>query len=202
MYKSSLLVLTTICLLFSCSSQKINKTTPKPENLSTNESAIIVSNEVYNFWKCFNEEDTNKRNHLLVAYALDAKTNPGANALFRMNINDTTAFTQRINQFSTYYKSVQDQTLKIANNKHPKINTYYKTFKKLYPKAHRPKIILTVGAMKVGGTITEEGLVIGTEFYGKKSTDTTGMGRITDFLISSDDFVPLVFHEHMHYEQL
>jgi hypothetical protein len=56
--------------------------------------------------------------------------------------------------------------------------------------------------MTAGGTITNDGLVIGTEFYGKKSANTTGMGRVGKFLLNPDDFIPLTFHEQMYFDQI
>lgn len=166
------------------------------------ESSIINSNEVNKFWEYYSEKDTVKRNHLLAKYVLDSVNNPGVNVMYKMNLNDTLAFTKRIEKYSTYFSSIQNQSIAMANKNYPKMDSYYASFKKMYPKAHRPKIILTVGAMTVGGTITNDGLVVGTEFYGKKSADTTGMGRIAKFLLNPDDFVPLAFHEQMHFEQI
>jgi hypothetical protein len=201
MNKLKLFTLTIFCItILSCKNNN-DKNIVSKDSL-TAESTIIISSEVNKFWDNFNENDTIKRNHLLVNYVLDSVNNPGVNAMYQMTLNDTVAFTARITKYGNYYKSMQNQSIDMVNKKYPKMDTYYTAFKKMYPKAHRPKIIFTVGAMTAGGTITNDGLVIGTEFYGKKSADTTGMGRVGKFLLNPDDFVPLTFHEQMHFEQI
>jgi hypothetical protein len=201
MNKLKLFTLTIFCItILSCKNNN-DKNIVSKDSL-TAESTIIISSEVNKFWDNFNENDTIKRNHLLVNYVLDSVNNPGVNAMYQMTLNDTVAFTERITKYGNYYKSMQNQSIDMVNKKYPKMDAYYTAFKKMYPKAHRPNIIFTVGAMTAGGTITNDGLVIGTEFYGKKSADTTGMGRVGKFLLNPDDFVPLTFHEQMHFEQI
>lgn len=201
MDKLKVFIITFFLLLISSCQIKNNKNLVSKDSL-TNERTIIISSEVDEFWDYYNEKDTIKRNQLLVSYVLDSINNPAVNTMYKMNINDTVAFIERLAKYGNYYKSIQNQSRDMVNKKYPKMDAYYTQFKKMYPKAHRPKIIFTVGAMTVGGTITNDGLVIGTEFYGKKSADTSGMGRIAKFLLSPDDFVPLTFHEQMHFEQI
>ena len=201
MKKTTLLVLTITLFFIACKNDKKQQTENNETKLET-EKALFVNNEVNTFWKYYDETDSTKRNNLLASYALDSVNNPAVNTMFKMTLNDTTSFYNRINQYSSYYKSIQNQSLEMANKQYPKMDAYYKEFKKMYSKAHRPKIIFTVGALTVGGTVTDEGLVIGTELYGKESGDTTGMGRMAKFLLTPENFIPLTFHEHMHYEQL
>lgn len=186
-----------ILILGSCSGNKNNREDRVSEN---KEGVTILNDEVNTFWKSFNQKEN--RNQLLAGYVLDSVNNSGVNTMYRMTLNDTGAFNTRIAQFENYYKSIESQSLNMANRKYPKMDEYYAEFKKLYPKAHRPKLIFTVGALTVGGTVSDEGLLIATEFYGKNSGDTSGMERMSGFLLTLDDFVPLTFHEHMHYEQL
>lgn len=188
-----------MCVTFyACKNNKSKHEATEPKSTKDNDT-IIENDEVNAFWEHFNKKE--KRNQLLAKYATDS-LNSGVNTMYKMTLNDTAAFVGRIAQFESYYKSIQDQSKNMANKEYPELDEYFKEFKKLYPRAHLPKIIFTVGALTVGGTVTNDGLIIGTEFYGKVTGDTEDMGTMASNLLTSDDFVPMTFHEHMHYEQL
>jgi hypothetical protein len=186
-------------LLFSC---KKTKKVNQPKDTIMHQKSVIIGTEVTAFWEAFNEKKLAKRNELLTAYVLDSTHHPAVNTMYKMTLGKPAYFINRIEKYNRYYKSMQQHSLEMVHKKYPEIDTHYTAFKKIYPKAHRPKIIFTVGALTVGGSITDEGLIIGTEFYGQQQADTVGMGRMANHLLTTADFTPLMFHEHMHYEQL
>jgi hypothetical protein len=129
MNKLKLFTLTIFCItILSCKNNN-DKNIVSKDSL-TAESTIIISSEVNKFWDNFNENDTIKRNHLLVNYVLDSVNNPGVNAMYQMTLNDTVAFTERITKYGNYYKSMQNQSIDMVNKKYPKMDTYYTAFKK------------------------------------------------------------------------
>ena len=193
--KKILVFIFLLAVSWSCGEQKA-------DDKSNTAKVILVNDEVKRFWKIFSEEDSSKRVQLLIAHALDSVNNPAINTIYNMgfDVEDTLNFIARFNQFLPYYETIKEQTLAMAEQDYPLLNEYYTKFKALYPDAHRPKIIFTVGVLTVGGTITPDGLVIGTEFYGKG--DSKILGIMANYLLESQDFVPVTFHEQMHYEQL
>ena len=165
-------------------------------------SITIDRSEVIAFWKAFEAEDSDAQ---LKAYFQNSK-HVGVNTILTRNFGgQTDPMIKRIKGFTNYYKSIRKQTLNITRASYPKLKEYFTAFKKLYPELNAPKIIFTVAALSVGGTVSDQGLIISAEFYGKnvEGVQTAELGPLTSFLFDiKADFEPLQFHEHMHFEQL
>lgn len=173
------------------------------------DALLIQKSEVEQFYKAFDQADTAQRAKDLKAYVSNSK-NPGISRIYEMNIPSEDHFAASVQSKVKYYKSMRKHIFEMVNLKFPKLNEYYLKFKKVYPKAHQPKVIFTVGMLNIGGTISDEGLIIATEWYAKKTQGTMMEGvdvsaldsTYVAYLFDRNAFEDLTFHELMHYEQL
>ena len=75
--------------------------------------------------------------------------------------------------------------------------------KEIYPDAVFPPVYFVVGRMNSGGTLTDKGLLIGAEMYGKRpDTDLSELDDWLKAVLGSVDRVPyIVAHELIHFQQ-
>lgn len=110
---------------------------------------------------------------------------------------------KRVMQYEKYYEQLKPVYEQIKNANKEIFLSYYKEFKKFYPQAHYPYIMMSIDALMAGGTVVKEGLVTGLEFYGKNISDKEKiLGKhFSSFLMNEKEAYPILFHEQMHFEQ-
>ena len=111
---------------------------------------------------------------------------------------------EAIEAFPDFYNSIRENTLKIQDYiDEAKSNLF--AFKYLYPDAKFPNVYFVIGRMNAAGTITENGLLIGSEYFG--ITENTPLKRFPEasheFLhsITVNKVVETVIHELVHFQQ-
>ncbi len=80
---------------------------------------------------------------------------------------------------------------------------WMEAFKKLYPTAVFPKVYVVPGMLNSGGTVTEMGLFIGGDMYGRSQTMPTEelSEWQRDAIMNVDNLPGLILHELMHFQQ-
>ncbi len=75
--------------------------------------------------------------------------------------------------------------------------------KEIYPEAVFPDIYFVIGRMSAAGTVSDKGLLIGVDMFGKNgNAPTDELGAWHKAVVSSADRLPyIVAHELIHYEQ-
>lgn len=101
-----------------------------------------------------------------------------------------------------YYGSIRASTARVSSFT-PQIRQTFSRLKDLYPEAVFPSVYFVIGRMTSGGTTSYNGLLIGTEMYGRTTDMPTS--ELTDWhkqvLKSIDELPGVVAHELIHFEQ-
>ncbi|HKY43236.1 MAG TPA: hypothetical protein VJM50_09080 [Pyrinomonadaceae bacterium] len=169
------------------------------------EMVKFVTSDIENFWRAYdlaaNETDKAKRIAIFQTEYLD-KGSPGLKDFLRLRIKSAETLVSTIDRMPKYYASIRPQTLQVQRRE-KRMRAAFKKFKSIYPEAVFPDVYFLVGVANSGGTTGPNGLLIGTEMYGK--TGKSPMDELSAWLkvvISTVDNVPaIVAHESCHYNQ-
>tara|TARA_R110002074_G_scaffold14788_2_gene51244 strand:- start:6624 stop:7514 length:891 start_codon:yes stop_codon:yes gene_type:complete len=151
------------------------------ENFSNDPlNAKFITEDIDRFWTAFSKMDE------LGASAFEEYINNGSNGLkgFISDriINADSLYKMVVSRKADYLKS--KNVLKDLVNKRKRIRAIYSSMKYWYPDATFPPVYFVVGRFNSGGTVSEAGIIIGTEM-----------------LKDLDGLPALIAHELIHFQQ-
>ncbi|NHZ36982.1 DUF2268 domain-containing protein [Massilia rubra] len=162
----------------------------------------VISSDIARFWTVYDKLDgAADPGALLEREYLDGGS-VGLHGFVHMRINNGASLYRRISKHAQYYRAIRANTLRAASFE-PLIRADMRRFKALYPQAMFPDIYFVIGRLSAGGTASTDGLLIGTEMYGRGPDVPTGeLDAWLQAGTSTIDTLPaIVTHELMHFQQ-
>lgn len=195
--KLSLLLLLSV-LVHSCSIFNPNiKTSEKPRDSN------IITSDIDNFYKAFDlaTEDSTKAETIFNRYYFK-KGSPGLDDFYKTKIRSKEKFTEFVLAFEDYYQSIKKDISNLEDLEN-KIDRNFQKFEKLYPQAEFPDVYFVVGKFQSNGTISNEGLLIGTEMLSRTpNSDTLNWNEDILRISMKRKHIPItVSHELVHFNQ-
>ena len=169
------------------------------------EKVNFVTSDIDNFWRAYDlaKKETDREAKIAVFQReyLD-KGSQGLKDFLQLRINSAKTLVETIEARPGYYASIRQSTLRVADME-KKMRQSFKKLKNLYPEAVFPDVYFLIGVMNSGGTVSKNGLLIGTEMY--SLTPNTPYYELTDWLkanLKAIDALPyIVAHELIHFQQ-
>lgn len=163
---------------------------------------LVITDDIDLFWQTFDKLELNRNIDSVLTVDYYNRGSAGLRDFIDMKSNGVKNIGRRINQAYKFYQSIRTITNSVKIMK-DSILFGMQHLRQIYPKAVIPKVYFVIGALNTGGTVSKNGLLIGTEFYGKSdSTNTTGLN---DWIVSNLSYVrflpEIVMHELIHYQQ-
>lgn len=155
----------------------------------------IVSSDIDHFWQAWDlwqgrdAGDPTKLPGDLQTVYLD-RASPGVEAFTPHRIQNAANLAQAILVDPAWYRESRPLTSRMVAQT-PRLQDICRGMRAIYPETVMPTVYLVMGARNSGGTSSQGGLILGVEMYS---------GR-PDAKISPDDFVALVTHELVHFQQ-
>lgn len=143
-------------------------------------NAVFETRDTDNFWKAFDKMETSKQNPF-IDYMKDGSAGVKGFTENRI-INADSLYTVVKKRKEDYLKS--RNVLAGIKQKEKRTRAIYTALKYWYPEAKFPPVYFVYGRFNSGGTISKDGIIIGTEK-----------------LNNLDGIVSLVAHELIHYQQ-
>ena len=172
--------------------------------LTTNanpDAAKFVTSDINLFWAAY---DKAKPENDLIVYRDEylKKGSVGLQEFTRLRIGTSCNLVNAINASPKYYAALREYSLKVPAYEKQMRASFYK-LKEIYPEAVFPDVYFVIGRMNSGGTLSDKGLLIGLDMYGKNpNAPTDELGDWHRAVVSSVDRLPyIVAHELIHYEQ-
>jgi hypothetical protein len=167
--------------------------------------ARLVTSDIDNFWRAYDlaakEITAEKKKDIFQREYLD-KASAGLQDFIKARIGNVDALFAELEKRPLYYASIRKETFKVAALS-GKIKKSFRKLKTLYPDAVFPDVYFTIGRLNSGGTTSQNGLLIGTEMYGR-TKDLPG-AELNDWLkevLKPIDALPaIVAHEIIHFQQ-
>jgi hypothetical protein len=192
-----LLIIFTFSTAFTAQTSD-NSETPRNTNP---DAARLVTSDIALFWKAY---DMAKPENDLIVYRDEYFKNGsvGLNEFRRARIGNSCALVDMINAHPKYYASLRESSAKIETYK-PQMQASFRRLKEIYPEAVFPDVYFLIGKMNSAGTLSDKGLLIGVDMFGK--TDEKSLEGMSDWhkaVVVKIERIPfIVAHELIHYQQ-
>lgn len=170
--------------------------------MNTNpDAAKFVTSDINLFWAAY---DKAKPENDLIVYRDEylKKGSVGLQEFTRLRIGSSCNLVNAISANPKYYRALREYSLKVASYEKQTRAAFYK-LKEIYPEAVFPDVYFVIGRMTSAGTLSDKGLLIGVDMFGKNAdAPTDELGAWHKAVVSSTDRLPyIVAHELIHYEQ-
>lgn len=163
--------------------------------------AEIVTSDIPLFWEAF-DRATPENDLIVLRNDYLKKGSPGLKEFTRLRIGSVCDLATTISARPRYYRNLREGSLKVALFE-PEIRRSFRKLKEIYPDAVFPPVYFVIGRMSSAGTLTEKGLLIGVDMFGR--TPDMPSEELSDWhkaVLSSIDRIPfIVAHELIHYQQ-
>jgi hypothetical protein len=178
---------------------------PEPHVNRDPERVRFITSDIDNFWSAYDaasrEPDRAKRIAIYQREYLD-RGSAGLRDFLRMRIKSAEELAAAIERQPRYYASTRASTLRVREMEGA-MRASFRRFKALYPDAVFPDVYFVMGAASTGGTVSENGLLIGTEMYAATpSTPRDELPAWMKAVLTPIDALPaIVTHESCHFNQ-
>ena len=156
----------TAIIFILCSSAVLARALERPTN-SDPDKVLFVTSDIDNFWRAFDlaskETDQARKIAIFQAEYFD-KGSVGLQDFLRLRIKSAKDLVETIEKLPLFYASIRSSSLRVAEMER-KMRKDLRKFKRLYPDAVFPDVYFLIGTSSTGGTVSENGLLIGTEQY-------------------------------------
>ena len=193
MNKALIFILSILVLFGNAVAQATTNTDP--------DAAKFVTSDIDLFWAAY---DKAKPENDLIVYRDEylKKGSIGLQEFMRLRIGTSCNIVNAINASPKYYAALREYSLKVAGYEKQTRASFYK-LKEIYPAAVFPDVYFVVGRMSSAGALSDKGLLIGVDMFGKNgSAPVDELGAWHKAVVSSVDRLPfIVAHELIHYQQ-
>ena len=167
--------------------------------------ARLVTSDIDNFWLAYDlaakATSPEKKREIFQREYFD-KASTGLQDFIKARIRNVDSLLAELDKRPLYFASIRKETFKVAALSN-KIKQSFRKLKALYPDAVFPDVYFTIGRLNSGGTTSQNGLLIGTEMYGRtKDTPSTELNDWLKEVLKPIDALPaIVAHEMIHFQQ-
>ena len=131
------------------------------------DKVLFVTSDIDNFWRAFDlasiETDQARKIAIFQTEYFD-KGSVGLQDFLRLRIKSAKELVETIEKLPLFYASIRTSSRRVAEME-KQMRRNFQKFKRLYPDAEFPDVYFLIGTTSTGGTISENGLLIGTEQY-------------------------------------
>jgi hypothetical protein len=168
------------------------------------DAARLVTDDVVRFWRVHDAARLGDAGHLLQTAYLDSGS-VGLRDFAATRIRHGRLLAATVAAHPRYYAAVRANTLALSGSRAitDSIRAIFRRTAAEHPEARFPDVYFVVGRINSGGTVSRNGLLIGTEMY---ATDAaTPLDELGDWeranVHALTDLPYLVAHELMHFQQ-
>lgn len=181
-------------ILLSCSSIR---TSGDPDG------SLFINSDIPHFYTALDvaEQDTTKAEAIFKTEYFE-KASEGLQDFYDLKIRSVSDFTHFVVKYRGFYRSIQEAVSDL-DPLHTEIRSSFREFERRYPKAVFPNVYFVMGRYSSNGTISKNGLLIGTEILSRtRETDTTSWNDGLLRLTMNKAHIPVtVAHELVHFNQ-
>jgi hypothetical protein len=160
------IVLSLVCLSVVAGCIRMTHLKDKPR------AVALVSSDIKNFWEAFDEAQRSEDPVAVMQEHYLDRGSPGLQDFVKSRIESAKDLWAVVKTHETYYNSIRSITLSVEQNSDIKEKIYanFEAVEELYPEAKFVDVYFLIGRMNSGGTTSNRGLLLGTEFFGKTAT--------------------------------
>ena len=177
---------------------------PPPKSLNSDPLlAKIITKDIHHFWEAYDlsEKEPNNTREIYKEYYFN-KASDGMEDYVGSKISSINYFIKHIESHPKLYSTIRENTLKVDDHR-TTIQQSFKNFKAIYPEAKFPDVYFVIGAFTSGGTVSQAGLLIGTnQMSDGENVNTQELTFREKMLMNKSKYLPhVVAHELIHFQQ-
>lgn len=169
------------------------------------EKVKFVTSDIDNFWRAYDlasKETVREKKIEIYQKEYFDKGSQGLKDFTLARIKSAKNLVESIESRPKYYASIRPSTLRVKEME-KKMRKSFRNLRKIYADAVFPDVYFTIGVLNSGGTLSKNGLLIGTEMYGM--TPNAPREELNNWLKSVilpiENLPYIVAHESIHYQQ-
>jgi hypothetical protein len=184
--------------------KKLIRSVKQPKTWTSDPSkAKLITSDIDHFWEAYDlaKNDTANRLSIYRQHYVDRGT-PGLQDYFASKVIDMRAFVKGHDRRAKFYEAIRPNTLKVEELKEDMLRSFVK-FKEAYPAARFSNVYFVIGNYTSGGTVSSNGLLIGTDQMVKTEnvpTDELNLWEKNNFQ-PLQSLVHIIAHELIHFNQ-
>lgn len=167
----------------------------------------VYTEDIDNFWTAYDSAktitDTTKQVEIIQTLYIDKGTE-GLHAFMKARDYDARLWVSLINKYPKFWNSIRPNTMKVKAMV-PEIENGVTRLKELYPDMKPARMFFTIGALRSGGTTTDDMVLVGAEIAAAdKNTDASELGNWLKGVFKQGDInnvIGLNVHEYVHTQQ-
>jgi hypothetical protein len=169
------------------------------------EKTKLVTTDLDNFWRAYdlaeNENDLPQKAEIFQREYID-KGSIGLKGFIPNRIVSAEELVKTIERMPKFYASIRKPSKK-TRRMEKKVIKSFKKLQQIYPEAVFPNVYFVIGRTSSGGTVSSQGILIGTEMHClTKNTPKDEMGDWLKSVLTPIDNLPhIIAHESIHYQQ-
>ena len=162
----------------------------------------FITDDLVRFWQAFDQA----QNALDPASVYQRKyLGPGSAGLqdfAQINEFDAASIAKMVKSYPNFFAAIRSNTLSLIRDDRiqSQIKTHFENLKRLYPPAQFQDVYFVIGALNSGGTVSANGLLMGTEINARDAS--TPIEELSPWLQANtgslEGLVRLVVHEAVH----
>jgi hypothetical protein len=163
--------------------------------------ASFVTTDIGHFWAAYDAGGSNGTSGPFQTEYLD-RASQGLKDFIGLRSLTAASLAQMVRIYPRYFADIRPQTLRLANDAAliARMRAGYRKMKDMYSPAVFPPVTFLIGRFSTGGTTSNNGMLVGLEFYALgPSTTTDELGQFQrDNVLPLDSLPLIVAHEHAH----
>jgi hypothetical protein len=162
----------------------------------------IITSDIDNFYISFNLAKNDSVNAIKIfdKYYFKKGTK-GLRDFYKFKIKDKQIFSKNVLKGKDFYSSIENDMKQVKIFEDEIMKNFLK-FKEIYPKAKFGNVYFVIGRLNSNGTISKNGLIIGSELLSKTEKNSTSWNQELQNWILDFNHIPVtVFHEMIHFNQ-
>ncbi|MBL0173313.1 MAG: hypothetical protein IPP90_22025 [Gemmatimonadaceae bacterium] len=163
-------------------------------------SAELAVSDIANFWSAFDEYRRTKSTLAFQSAYLHRASSGLVDFATARNIS-AASLAQMVDAFPRYFAASRAASMSLANGAvNAQVRAGYVAIKALYPAAVFPTVTFAVGRFSTGGTIANNRILTGSEFYtANEGVPTDELGAFQRTNVKPLSTLPIIVaHEHVH----
>ena len=163
----------------------------------------VVTSDIGHFWAAYDAGGKNGTIAPFQSEYLD-KASPGLRDFAAKKGVTASSLAQMVTNYPLYFAAVRTPMMRLATDTTAtdSVRAALMRLREIYPAAHLTPVTLLVGRFNTGGTISNNGILIGAEFYADASVPRDELGSFERTNVHGIDSLPfIVAHESVHIQQ-
>ncbi|MEP6616017.1 MAG: DUF2268 domain-containing putative Zn-dependent protease [Ginsengibacter sp.] len=199
-YLTASLVFIYSLMAYSCNTSRQN------HHSYANPGKVTFSyHDIANFWKAYDQckGKSDSIQQLVYNDEYFKKGSIGLKDFLVVQDLSRKEFVSRINSARSYFDMIRETTIHVSKYQHAILSSMVQ-LKKIYPHARFPNIYFLVVGFKSGGTVSNRGILIGTEFWSLPSERVVfdfPLGWMKNSIRTPENIPYTAAHELLHFQQ-